>query len=117
MLTSISYYDRNDEETENLKLKIVEETGRLARLEKERSELSNQIDSTLFRLYDMCIALKETDSTPIPDKCPGIDKADWLICLLQTKYENVIKNHGVPDTDGCRDAKGNIGNVRVPVSR
>lgn len=62
----------------------------------------------------MCRALKESDSVPIPDKCPSIDKADWLICLLQTKYENIIKNRIVSDEDRhSRDAKGNMKNVRV----
>ncbi|VVC33810.1 Hypothetical protein CINCED_3A011932 [Cinara cedri] len=100
--------EQNDEETENLKMKIIEETNKLARLEKERSELSNQIDSTLFRLYDMCLALKEADSAPVPDKCPSIDKADWLICLLQTKYQNITRSHSVPDKDNRSETKGNI---------
>lgn len=90
---------RNDEETENIKLNIIEATDRLARLQKDRSELSSQIDFALFRLYDMCLALKEADSSPVPDKCPSIDKADWLICLLQTKYENVMRRYGSMDKD------------------
>lgn len=45
----------------------------------------------------MCLMLKEADSAPVPDKCPSVDKADWLICLLQTKYENVLRNYGTID--------------------
>lgn len=45
----------------------------------------------------MCLMLKEADSAPVPDKCPSVDKADWLICLLQTKYENVSKSYGAID--------------------
>jgi len=104
-----NYLCRNDEETENLKFKIVEETDRLERLQKDKSELSNQIESTLLRLYDMCLALKKADSAPVPDKCPSIDKADWLICLLQTKYENVIKIYGATDKDQ-RNVNGRIKN-------
>lgn len=78
-------------------MKIIEATDKLARLQKDRSELSNQINLALFRLYDMCLALKEADSSPVPDKCPSIDKADWLICLLQTKYENVMRRYGSMD--------------------
>ncbi|KAE9523802.1 hypothetical protein AGLY_015690 [Aphis glycines] len=99
--------EQNDEETENLKFKIVEETDRLERLQKDKSELSSQIDSTLLRLYDMCLALKEADSAPVPDKCPSIDKADWLICLLQTKYENVMRSYGTTDKDQ-RNVNGRI---------
>lgn len=80
-------------------MQIYEETGRLSRLQKDRSELSSRIDLTLVRLYDMCLALKKADSAPVPDKCPSIDKADWLICLLQTKYENVTKCYGLVDKD------------------
>jgi len=57
----------------------------------------------------MCLALKEADSAPVPDKCPSIDKADWLICLLQTKYENVIRNYGTTDKDQ-RNVNGRIKN-------
>lgn len=53
----------------------------------------------------MCLALKEADSAPVPDKCPSIDKADWLICLLQTKYENVIRSRGLVDKNQ-RDTNG-----------
>jgi len=45
----------------------------------------------------MCLSLKEADSSPVPDKCPSIDKADWLMCLLQTKYENVIRSYVTTD--------------------
>lgn len=110
-------FHRNDEETENLKLKIVEETDRLARLQKDRSELSSQIDLTLFRLYDMCLALKEADSAPVPDKCPSIDKADWLICLLQTKYENVTRSYGMTDEDQRDIAEVIKNNVRAQCFR
>jgi len=103
---------RNDEETENLKLRIVDETDRLGRLQKDRAELSGQIESTLRRLYGMCSALKEADGAPVPDKCPSADKADWLICLLQTKYENVIRSGGIT---GRRDVDGTKGDVRACV--
>lgn len=97
-----------------IKMKIIEETERLARLQKDRSELSNQIDKTLSRLYDMCLELREADSAPVPDKCPSIDKADWLICLLQTKFENVMRSYAAPVTvvedKDRRDAKGKIKN-------
>uniref|UniRef100_A0A2S2NKJ6 Uncharacterized protein n=2 Tax=Schizaphis graminum TaxID=13262 RepID=A0A2S2NKJ6_SCHGA len=62
----------------------------------------------------MCLALKEADSAPVPDKCPSIDKADWLICLLQTKYENVIKSYGTTDKDR-RNVNGRIKNNDVAV--
>jgi hypothetical protein len=88
---------RNDEEIETLKQKIIEDTEKLTRLQKDRTELSGQINLTLSRLYDLCIKLKEADNAPVPDKCPSIEKADWLICLLQTKYEKVIRNAGVVD--------------------
>lgn len=90
---------RNDEETENLKLNIIEETDRLTRLQNDRSELSSQIDLTLLRLYGICVLLKEADNAPVPEKCPSIDKADWLICLLQTKYENVTRSYGIMDSN------------------
>jgi len=47
----------------------------------------------------MCLALKEADSAPVPDKCPSIDKSHWLLCLLQTKYENAIRSYGTTDKD------------------
>lgn len=108
-MCKINDFHRNDEETENLKSKIIKETDRLARLQKDRSELSAQIDLTLFRLYNMCLALREADSAPVPDKCPSIDKSDWLICLLQTKYENITKSYGTVDKDQ-RNINGTIKN-------
>lgn len=57
----------------------------------------------------MCLALKKADSAPVPDKCPSIDKADWLICLLQTKYENITRSHGFVDKD-IRNTNENIAN-------
>lgn len=90
-------------------MKINEETNRLSRLQKDRSELSSQIDLTLIRLYDMCLALRKADNAPVPDKCPSIDKADWLICLLQTKYENVTRSYGLVDKD-LRNTNESIAN-------
>lgn len=61
----------------------------------------------------MCTALKEADSAPVPDKCPTIDKADWLICLLQTKYENVTRCHDGPAT--AKDGRNANGIAKVPM--
>lgn len=100
---------RNDEEIETLKQQIIENTEKLTRLQKDRTELSGQIDLTLSRLYNMCLELKEADNAPVPDKCPSVEKADWLICLLQTKYEKVIRNSGVFDKNQ-RSANGKVKN-------
>lgn len=76
--------------------------------------MSGQIDLTLSRLYDMCLELKEADNAPVPDKCPSIEKADWLICLLQTKYENVIRNAAGVVEKIQRNANGkDKNNVRI----
>ncbi|XP_050547095.1 outer dynein arm-docking complex subunit 3-like [Daktulosphaira vitifoliae] len=87
--------EQNEEERDNLKQQILEETNKLSHRQRDGSQLSNQINQVLLRLYNLCLILKDVDSAPVPDKCPSIDKGDWLICLLQTKYESIIKNKGV----------------------
>ncbi|XP_050441686.1 outer dynein arm-docking complex subunit 3 [Adelges cooleyi] len=99
--------EQNQEETELLKQQILEQQNRLTCLQKDGSRLCEQINRILVRLYDMCLLLREADSAPVPDKCPGMDKGDWLICLLQTKYESVVKTGEIKytETDGSTEQK------------
>ncbi|KAL1449806.1 hypothetical protein WDU94_002280 [Cyamophila willieti] len=81
--------EQSEEEMEALKQRIEEEIKRKIQVENEYQIAQGQLTNILSSVHKFCLLLKDIDSAPVPQECPGVEKFDWLVCLLKTKLESV----------------------------
>ncbi|KAK7580718.1 hypothetical protein V9T40_001347 [Parthenolecanium corni] len=83
--------ERSEEEIQAIQAEIQKENEKYEQVKEEHDKLQRQIENILEKIHEFCLRMKDFDAASVPEKCPPVDKYEWLLKLFRTKMESALR--------------------------